>query len=481
MIRLLIVCFAFLGMGILLNAQTQVLSPEDLQTDIAYLQKALYKSHPSIFRYSDRQSMNRQFEALQQLAQSPMSMVEFEYQIRKLLCQVGCIHTTPSRKVKRRKKTKGEKKPVYFLPYGFYTDGEALWISRKLNDSLPDLNGFQVLSIEGQSDTAILNQLLQHQSADGYNQTFAQRLLNYREFFNLLYAKYIQSDKERYKAILQGPQGRRFKADLPGIEAISPPKKEEKEQVPVWTHQMKNHYFRLDTTAGYGLIDINAFNPYRFRTLRFYKRSFKKMTAHPDYPLIIDLRDNLGGSIDEAEKLLSYIMDEPVRYTLEKKKNAIFKYSTLLGKFYLFADFLNRRVFNLRGRYRNEKGIVLKSKKRDKKRHNFDGQVYVITNGFSASSASFAASFLKHKAQAIVIGQESGGGAAGNNGLLYPSIRLPRSRIQVKMPQYWVNYQLIEDEGRGVAIDFPVQYEIEDILLERDLEIELILEQIQKN
>ena len=103
----------------------------------------------------------------------------------------------------------------------------------------------------------------------------------------------------------------------------------------------------------------------------------------------------------------------------------------------------------------------------------------MITNGYSASSSSYLASLLKYKVKATVIGEESGGGAAGNNGLYYTTVHLPNSKIRVRIPYYWLNYQLIPDKGRGVMPDVPLNYDVNLLKEQKDLEMDWVKKQLE--
>ena len=168
-------------------------------------------------------------------------------------------------------------------------------------------------------------------------------------------------------------------------------------------------------------------------------------------------------------------------YTLEKLKQNLCRYGTFMSSYYAVVDFLRRRVFSCARKYRSGERYVIEQRRKPRRKHRFDGQIYILQDGFTASSASFVSTYLDQNANAIVIGTESGGGAAGNNGLFYATSRLPNSGIKVRLPQYWLNYHLKPDRGRGVVPDFPVQYTIDDIMAHRDLEMRVVRSFIKRN
>ncbi len=50
------------------------------------------------------------------------------------------------------------------------------------------------------------------------------------------------------------------------------------------------------------------------------------------------------------------------------------------------------------------------------KKDRFDGQIYVLTDGYTASASTMVTSWLKQHSKALFIGQQPGGGYNGNNG-----------------------------------------------------------------
>ena len=71
-----------------------------------------------------------------------------------------------------------------------------------------------------------------------------------------------------------------------------------------------------------------------------------------------------------------------------------------------------------------------------KRQNHFDGKLYVITDGFTATASSMLPSCLKQHTNAIFIGNQASGGYNGNNGGSFPIITLPKSKIEIIFPAY---------------------------------------------
>ena len=108
------------------------------------------------------------------------------------------------------------------------------------------------------------------------------------------------------------------------------------------------------------------------------------------------------------------------------------------------------------------------------KENVFTGQLYVLINGITFSSAADLAADLRKTTNAIFIGEESGGlfeGPTGGNSIV---IQLPNSKIMVRIsPNIQIGSQYQKHPiGRGVLPDHPIEYFIDDLVRKRDPEME---------
>lgn len=116
------------------------------------------------------------------------------------------------------------------------------------------------------------------------------------------------------------------------------------------------------------------------------------------------------------------------------------------------------------------------------KQNGFKGQVYVLINGGTFSSAAEFAAVARTNKRAIFIGQEAGGGYYGNCSLATPLLTLPNSKIRLAIPLAKYELAVSHDvpAGHGVVPDYVTAYTVDDILLNRDEEVELCLDLIRK-
>ena len=94
--------------------------------------------------------------------------------------------------------------------------------------------------------------------------------------------------------------------------------------------------------------------------------------------------------------------------------------------------------------------------------------------------SSFVAAKLQHYKRALLIGQETGGGATGSSAVLTYNLTLPNSKVRVKVPYYFLDHKTdVQIEGSGVIPDKKISYRISDRVKQLDLEMEAALNLIQ--
>ena len=460
---------------LLVFSQIPDLTSDELKEDVQFLQEALYECHANIFRYYPKDTLDHYFETFQALVDTSVDKRLFENQLREVITKVGCVHTMafiPKAKVKKK-----DKKPTWIIPFKVFTDGDKLWIADALEDSLLHYKGVEILAINGRAASSIVQRLRKHQSADGYNTTFSKRFINRGLYFNLLTTRYYGLDSLATFSFSRAGKIEQRKLSTVDLNRFKPKKKK---KITYWRSMMKNHFFRIDSTTNTGIIKIAAFKPYNRKTQRFYKKAFKTIEESGVDNLVIDLRDNLGGNIFEAASLLSYILDDKHYYTLEREKNNLKDYAIPSTKFANKMIYLKRNVFSFRKRYKKDSLHIIEMQFKPSKRFNYNGKTWVMTNGMSTSSSSYLAAYLKHQGAAIIVGAEAGGGEAGNNGGFYAKVELPNSKIKIQIPQYWLNYHLVEDKGTGAIPHYPITPKLKDVILKKDVELDFILERIKK-
>lgn len=213
---------------------------------------------------------------------------------------------------------------------------------------------------------------------------------------------------------------------------------------------------------------------------RRYRKIFRTLYEHPETRLVLDLRDNGGGSLANAYKLLSYLLDSARTQTLYTRiKNYPYKKHTRGNFSFRFTRF----VFSIIGKkqIRHDTDYYVYTI-RPQKKHVYKSRLYVLINGGSFSASCLVAAYLKSRPATLFIGEESGGTAEGCNAGVTPNYTLPNTGIRIRIPAFRVIHDVQSTlSGRGLQPDHIISYDFKDIVSRKDLELKKVLELISSS
>ena len=247
------------------------------------------------------------------------------------------------------------------------------------------------------------------------------------------------------------------------------------------------NYHQLNDSTGY--LSLYTFaRGQRFRS--YLDEVFPKIDSSEIQHLIIDLRDNYGGSDPNGPYLFSYLAQTPFRY--------FNRYETRAG---LSEEELNRigccisseevdfikAVSTTDGNGQmlltnfEQSGFQDPSTLISPKSNAFRGQLYLLVNGGSFSVTADFCSLVHDRKRGIVIGEESGGGYYGNTSGMNKLLLLPSSGLRANINFIkFVNHRsaALGTFGRGVLPDHTVKPSQQDIAEGNDPELAFALKLI---
>jgi len=219
---------------------------------------------------------------------------------------------------------------------------------------------------------------------------------------------------------------------------------------------------------------INSFSKGHLKN--FFKRSFREMHKQNVQSLVIDIRANGGGDINNYVLLAKFLKNTSFKvadtaYSKSKNFRPYTKYVTSgffnnIGLFFLthkgkdgnyHFGFWERHTFT------------------PKRRNHFDGDVYVLTNGLTFSASTLFCNAVKGQSNVTLVGEETGGGWYGNSGIMIPDIKLPNTKLRVRLPFFRiVQYNHIAEKGTGVIPDVYIKPIYEDVVNGVDTKMEWV-------
>lgn len=199
--------------------------------------------------------------------------------------------------------------------------------------------------------------------------------------------------------------------------------------------------------------------------------------------LIIDLRNNRGGSMDLVTTFAEALMTEPIitKGGYSKVNSHTFKTPTLnmVAGEPIFED--HKSISGRKGFYKiNKKDAQSQNYVKPK----YTGRIYVIINANTASAASLFAGIMKRNKRGYIIGRETMTAYHVMNAAKFATIQLNNSRFQYQIPICRIVWDEHIDEdfpyGRGVIPHMEIPFTLEEVTKNGDMLYTKTLEAIDK-
>lgn len=434
-------------------------SPAELKADYTLFRNILEESHPSLYWYTPKDSMDYFFD--QGYARITDSMPEpaFRTLLSYVIAKINCGHTTTrySKKYSRYLDTlRGGR--MFPLTFKLWQDTMVVTTNLNRRDSLLK-RGVIIQTINGVPHQRITDTLFQYLATDGYNEVSKyQQLSNrgnyggwYRNVFGLperFDIGYIDSaGNERQATVsLYDPLSDTGRRVFPGIRRLT---KKERHRAALLA--VRN--LQVDTSLRSGFMTLNSFS--RGNLLKpFFKQAFKTLRENNIEHLVIDVRGNGGGDAALSTLLTRYLIRQ--KFKVADSLYAV-RRSSRYGKhiqnqwvYWSIMQFLTKKKRD--GYYHF--GYFERHYFSPRKKNHFDGKVYILTGGNSFSATTLFAGALKGQSNVTIIGEETGGAAYGNSAWMIPDVTLPHTRVRFRLPKFkLVVNKAQQKDGRGVQPD----------------------------
>ncbi|MEO0338905.1 MAG: S41 family peptidase, partial [Bacteroidota bacterium] len=300
------------------SAQIQFSQQEALE-DLKALKTALEYVHPRLYKYQDEATFNRLFNQKSSALKDQIPGVDLLAIVSQINAQVNCGHLYTIPQLELREELQQRK----VFPFFVKVIRNELYISNDCSLNEASSNGAKILSINGHKSSDILSKMKAGIATDGFIESRKDRLIerslfSLRNGFDLYYFLYLdRSDSFEIELTLAGEKQKTT------IKFVAINRDVRKQRLLDLYQINENRWFQNPSPSAEFSVDKNyavLSLPRSFHNPKidppfndFLKAFFDKLKIDSIHNLILDLRNNEGGSEAQEIELLSYLLAKPCK------------------------------------------------------------------------------------------------------------------------------------------------------------------------
>lgn len=489
----------------------------EYQYDFLYLSYLIEEGFPQLDSIFPKNQRKKQVQQIVENLSTVDNNANFIVQARRYLSNLKNQHTTIN--------LKHEFKSVY--PYVIHISSDN-WYLLNLPKQFDSLQiGKKIIKLNGVSIKDAEDNLINY--TFGENKINQQAELCEEQFYNNPeYLKEIGVIKEVYdilklefddkSQIELAPISTKRKIDLFDISFRENPITKYQNETYLYTINKKNNYGYLQFNESHDKIDILEYiesyvKPWLQPIARSYvKRQFRKAkpskllasSYNPKYPvfkdfvwelvdslnnnnvenLIIDLRNNSGGNTTLGKQLVYFLTDRD-----SVKDFVDFAFTSDMYKQYFKKAYLDlekkypagvpQKVLVPTNSGENLFIDITNSSSKyfiQKNRPIFKGNIYVLANYGTGSSAAMLTTLIQDNAIGKVIGTSVGNNPIGAT--TYTPMKLPKTKAEISIATSYIERPK-KDNGKIQMPDIWIEYSISDLINGKDPYLENLIKQIK--
>lgn len=497
------------------------LTVEQQTEDINYLERKMEKVQPSLYNFISKDELRRKFDSVRNTIKIPLKPNEFFLKVSPLLASIRQGHASMSPLATEY--SKKENKELKKKGLGPLSQFDYKWLDNKLyvlknnsKDSTIQI-GSEVLSVENVKPQDLFEKYRKTYTSDGFNETFIPYAFSMR-FGGYMYYELGLKDSLNYDFKFKDSSYTKLVKRLPKKDdksndvkkdslstskakdsvvqklskseqklAKAKKKKEDAHKYDYGYDAVKKQYTKeltfTDKDSTTAVFKIRNFSKGGYKVA--YKEVFGLLRKKNTQNLVLDLRNNPGGRLNEIHELYSYLTADSTFQLIEEaivsSKISLLKsdylnsmpnslYILAIPTYPVYAGVLlakTRKDEN--GNYRFK---MKSSKVKPHKADYFKGKIYVLINGGCFSAACIISSKLKENPEITFIGEETGGAFNGTVAGRTSTYELPNSKLKTRL---WIMEiaatNKTEEKGRGIFPDVTIIPTLDDIISENDPEL----------
>lgn len=456
---------------------------QQLKEDFAVLDKVLKANHPSLYWYSTKDSIDNFFSAAYKSLNDSLTEQQFRKKAAWVINKIHCGHTVVRPSKAYSKYYRNQDLTFFPLLLKVWKDS-AVVISNLSKEDTIIKRGTVVTAINGIAVKNIIDSMCQLISADGYTNIFKYQLISFS--FPAFYKNAYGTDSN-YTVRYIDSVGRFYEKSFKNFESKNDILNNPAHLLPGVTTKKQFHRLKLlsarkmeiTDSVNTAILSVNTFS--KGNLIHFFHRSFKKIRQKNIKNVVLDLRMNSGGSVIACTRLSQYLINKPFHVSdTVAAYNKSFQYKKFIRPwliYWLSMHISGKRLEDGRIHFRYFETHLFKPKIKN----HFNGNIYILTGGYTFSAAALVARNLKGQPNVTIVGEETGGGAYGNSAMLLTTIVLPHTRLRITLPLFRMVLDAAhEKNGRGIFPDVEVHPSVLSLKTNRDTKMEKVIELIQK-
>lgn len=427
--------------------------------DIQQLEDRLKKNFkPYDYAHFEKEYQTR-IDAVRSSLPDEITLRDFKKEIVHILesfreGHIKVLNTDPTKTNKDRKEArkKERKNPTpKLLPFELSLQGEVLRVHYDYREDSLQLNTVDSITHLGDRSIVALNaELSQHVIVDLDNDTLKNR--------------YLATELNEVTRSLLKPHHQ---------DSILVTYVDEGKEKTTWvSYSLRNKKEEFENFIMIDSLSTGVLNLDEFRFLNYKSGGYLNLNRvgldsilkyNPDN-LIVDLRQNRGGSARLSRKWMSSFLEQR-SFLYSKNKHAFFFIPFLFSTTFKTGD-RPKRAYTAK----NRKGL------------RYKGKMYVLIDEGAFSAAMLFAKAMKNHNRAVLVGRPTGQRAYGTHAGFYKSIKLKHSEVIFNIPQLYFRTtegRLQDIKVEGVQPDIFLPYDIDANNTETyDATIEYVLDMI---
>lgn len=452
---------------------TVTLTAAQVAEDLALLRRALEGVHPGLDRYSSAATRNAATTWLPSFGGRGATDAELYLDISRFLASIHCDHTKAE--LPEAIETWRQDHPSH-LPFRFKLFDQRMFVaaSDPRQTYLP--RGTEILALNGLEIPVLLRSLSSFVAYDGRTQHVVPSKLaadsdlmgsDFDHFYWMEQAfprqvevRYRLDSGETKVGAFQLLPFREWR-ELPWETT---PSGDFYDSVKFKLLGRRTAYLRVDTFVNYRHpVDPES----------FYRAFFTTLQDQAVEHLILDLRWNGGGSTDASHTLLQFLLDQPFRVTRSIRLKAV-RYGDLPQFIETWGDpkqIFERPLeeFNVLPDGWFEERALEANEMLQPAPERFKGRLTVLIGPHNSSGATMILAKLKDAGRGVFLGEATGGSAEGPTAGQIFFLKLPHSKIRVRIPAKLSLTDIRSFEpGYGVFPDREIRSTLQDWMANRD-------------